>query len=167
MKLKQSPDDFHVEELTAMTAGNEGPFAYYRLEKRNWTTPDAIEMVRRRWKTELRQFSFGGLKDRYAHTLQYLTIFDGPKRDFTHPDFNVHYLGQVAHEYTSHDILANRFTIALRDLSATDVDRAGEHSRKSQRSACRTTSTINDLVRLVMVNRLLRRKWCSATSSQR
>ena len=49
MKVKQQPEDFQVEERTDMAPG-EGPFALYRLEKRGWTTPDALQVVRRRWQ---------------------------------------------------------------------------------------------------------------------
>ena len=48
MKLKQLPEDFQVEELTDFTPKDQGPFAFYRLEKRGWTTPDAMSIVRRR-----------------------------------------------------------------------------------------------------------------------
>lgn len=40
MKLKQIPADFRVEEIATIVPG-DGPFALYRLEKINWTTPDA------------------------------------------------------------------------------------------------------------------------------
>jgi tRNA pseudouridine13 synthase len=116
MKLKQDPDDFQVEELTAVRPGPAGPFALYRLEKRGWATPDALAAVRRRWKVEPRRLSYGGLKDRHAATAQYLTIFHGPRRDLCHHDITVHYLGQVPAAYTSQDISGNRFHITLRDL---------------------------------------------------
>ena len=70
MKLKQKPDDFRVEEFPSMQPGTDGTFAFYRLEKRGWTTPDALAAVRHRWKIDLRRMSFGGLKDRHAHTIQ-------------------------------------------------------------------------------------------------
>ena len=78
MKLKQLPEDFFVEELTDAQPGDIGDFAFYRLEKRGWTTPDALQAIRHRWHLDLRRFSFGGLKDRHAHTVQYLTIWRGP-----------------------------------------------------------------------------------------
>ena len=84
MKLKQQPGDFQVEELPTIEPGANGAFAFYRLEKRGWTTPDALAAVRRRWKIDLRRLSYGGLKDRHAHTLQYLTILHGPKRNLPH-----------------------------------------------------------------------------------
>ncbi|HTU19206.1 MAG TPA: tRNA pseudouridine(13) synthase TruD [Gemmataceae bacterium] len=115
MKLKQEPDDFQVEEITTVTP-SEGPHALYRLEKRGWSTPDALAAVRRRWRIEPRRISYGGLKDRHAATVQYLTIFHGPRRNLHHHDIVVQYLGQIAAPYTSRDIQANRFRLTLRDL---------------------------------------------------
>jgi tRNA pseudouridine13 synthase len=124
MKLKQSPDDFRVEELTDVVPSDRGPFALYRLEKRGWSTPDALSAVRRRWKIEPRRLSYGGLKDRHAATVQYFTIFHGPSRNLRHHDVEVTYLGQVAHPYGSADIRANRFGIRLRQLEAAEIEGA-------------------------------------------
>jgi tRNA pseudouridine13 synthase len=124
MKLKQDPDDFHVEEVTSLAAGDVGPFALYRLEKRGWSTPDALAAVRRRWRVEPRRLSYGGLKDRHAWTVQYLTIFHGPRRGLHHHDVAVRYVGQVAHPYTSEDICCNRFRLTLRALDDAAKERA-------------------------------------------
>lgn len=115
MKLKQQPDDFRVEERTDVVP-SDGPFALYRLEKSGWSTPDALAEVRRRWRVEPRRISYGGLKDRHAATIQYLTIFHGPRRNLRHHDIAVQYLGQVPAPYTSQNIRANRFRLTLRDL---------------------------------------------------
>src|SRR3954453_1600363 len=117
MKLKQSPDDFQVEELTDVRPG-AGPFALYRLDKSGWSTPDALAAVRRRWQIDLRRLSYGGLKNRPARTTQYLTIHNGPRRDLSHHTVTLTYLGQVAGPYTSEHIRANRFRVTLRGLSA-------------------------------------------------
>ena len=119
MKLKQQPEDFQVEERTTVSAGN-GAHALYRLEKRGWSTPDALAAVRRRWKIDLRRISFGGLKDRHARTVQYFTIFHGPKRNLTHQEVHVEYVGQIAAPYTSTDIRSNSFSITLREVASTE-----------------------------------------------
>ncbi|HEV3257118.1 MAG TPA: tRNA pseudouridine(13) synthase TruD [Gemmataceae bacterium] len=132
MKLKQQPEDFQVEELTDVVPTAEGPFAFYRLEKQGWTTPDALQAVRRRWKVNLRRLSYGGLKDRHAHTVQFLTILGGPRKRLTHHAVCLEYLGQVAAPYTSRDIRANRFQLTLRDLAqsaATAAEQALEEVR--------------------------------------
>lgn len=123
MKLKQQPDDFRVEEQTDVVPGKDGPFALYRLEKRGWTTPDAVAAVRRRWRIDLHRVSYGGLKDRHAHTIQYLTILHGPRRGLTHHGVTLEYLGQVAQPFTSRDIRANRFRVTLRALSPEEIPR--------------------------------------------
>ncbi len=116
MKLKQLPDDFHVEELPDVTPGPDGPFAFYRLEKTGWSTPDALAAIRRRWHLDLRRLSYGGLKDRHAHTVQYLTIFHGPRCGLEHHQVRLRYLGQLPARYASSDFHGNRFRLTLRDL---------------------------------------------------
>jgi tRNA pseudouridine13 synthase len=122
MKLKQDPDDFQVEELTDVTPSERGAFAFYRLEKRGWSTPDALAAVRRRWHIDPRRLSYGGLKDKHAATVQYLSIFHGPRRNLEHQETRLAYLGQLAQPYSSTDIRVNRFRIVLRDLSPASVD---------------------------------------------
>ncbi len=118
MKLRQRPEDFQVEELTDVAPAAAGAFALYRLEKRGWSTPDALAAVRRRWRLEPRRLSYGGLKDRHALTVQYLSVFHGPRRNLHHQGVTVTYLGQVPEPYTSARVRANRFRLTLRDLTA-------------------------------------------------
>ncbi len=120
MILKQIPEDFRVEELTDLQPA-AGPFSLYKLEKSDWTTPDALAAVRRRWQLDQRRLSFGGLKDRHAQTLQYFSVFHGPQRKLTHQGFAVTYLGQIAEPYVSHHIRANRFQLVLRDVAREEV----------------------------------------------
>ncbi|MBY0461036.1 MAG: tRNA pseudouridine(13) synthase TruD [Gemmataceae bacterium] len=127
MKLKQQPEDFRVEELTAAPVGGPdggGEFALYRLDKIGWTTPDALAAIRRRWQLDARRVSYGGLKDRHAVTSQHVTVFRGPKRDLSHERVTLTYLGQRAEPFTAADILANRFAVTLRALSDSAVSRA-------------------------------------------
>jgi len=124
MKVKQQPEDFQVEELTDVAPADSGVFALYRLEKRGWSTPDALAAIRRRWKIEPRRLSYGGLKDRHAVTVQYLTIFHGPRRNLTHSGVTVTHLGQVPHPYGSADIRANRFRLTVRSLTPEQIERA-------------------------------------------
>jgi tRNA pseudouridine13 synthase len=118
MKLKQRPADFRVEELTSVTPTTTGPFAFYRLRKTGWTTPDALQVIGRRWNVSRKQISYGGLKDRHADTVQYLTIHHGPARNLTHQRIELTHLGQLPHPYSSRDIRANRFEVTLRGMNA-------------------------------------------------
>jgi len=122
MHIKQKAEDFCVEEITSAEAAQAGDFALYRLEKCGWTTHDAIDIVRKRWKLEVRRMSYGGLKDRHAKTVQYLTILRGPQRKLTHPNLQLTYLGQVSEPYTSAHIQANRFAVVIRAMSMDQID---------------------------------------------
>jgi tRNA pseudouridine13 synthase len=124
MILKQTPDDFQVDELADVQPSPTGDHRLYRLEKVNWTTPDALAAVRRRWKIDLRRLSYGGLKDRHGRTTQYFTIFRGPERGLTHQGIRVHYLGRIGFPFTSEHIRANRFHIVVRRLDDRALARA-------------------------------------------
>jgi tRNA pseudouridine13 synthase len=119
MIVKQNPADFQVEELTDIQTG-EGPFSLYRLEKSGWTTPDAMQVIGRRWQLDGRRLSYGGLKDRHARTVQYFSVFHGPQRRLTHQNLAVTYLGQMAGPFLPEHIRANRFQLVLRDVSSDE-----------------------------------------------
>jgi tRNA pseudouridine13 synthase len=124
MKVKQQPEDFQVEELTDIAPTETGAFAFYRLTKRGWSTPDALAAVRSRWRIEPRRIASGGLKDRHAVTVQYFTIFHGPRRNLHHQGITVEYLGQLSRPYDSADIRANRFRVVVRGLGAGQIEAA-------------------------------------------
>jgi tRNA pseudouridine13 synthase len=118
MKLKSSPEDFRVEEITDVKP-TAGPHAFYKLDKQGLGTPEAIAEVLSRWNIARHQISYGGLKDRHASTTQYFTIFHGPKTGFQDRSMRVEYLGQTRHPFHAKDIAANRFEIKLRKINAS------------------------------------------------
>jgi tRNA pseudouridine13 synthase len=115
MQLKRIPQDFRVEERTTFDCSG-GPFATYRLEKRSIGTPEATQIVLRSWNLQRQQISYGGLKDRHAETIQYLTIFRGPARDLLDRSLRLTYLGQAGRAFGPQDIQSNRFDITLRGI---------------------------------------------------
>jgi tRNA pseudouridine13 synthase len=123
MKLKRLPEDFQVEEL-AEVALDGGPFAVYRLTKRSLGTLEALAAVQRRWQLERPRISYGGLKDRYALSHQFITIADGPRANLRQTNFELVYLGQRARPFRSQDMQGNRFHIALRHLSTKALAQA-------------------------------------------
>jgi tRNA pseudouridine13 synthase len=126
MKLKRLPEDFQVEELTSVTPSAHGRFTLYRLTKRGIGTIEAIEVICRRWNLSTRQVDYGGLKDRHAVTIQYLTIALGPRQAIHERGFDLEPLGQLAHPYGPQHLLGNRFHLVLRDLSADTAAAAQE-----------------------------------------
>ncbi len=126
MKLKRQHDDFQVEELPTVRGGGRGRFGFYRLTKRGMGSLEAIEAVARRWNLAARQISYGGLKDRHAATIQYLTIFEGPDRGLNESSFSLEPLGRLEHPYGPSFFRGNRFVVVLRDMDAEAAARAGK-----------------------------------------
>ena len=76
---------------------DSGRYTFYRLTKRDIGTIEAVEAICRRWNLAGRRVSYGGLKDRHAVTVQYLTIADGPARPIATPNFELEPLGGWPH----------------------------------------------------------------------
>jgi len=116
MKIKTTPEDFQVEELTTLTPEKEGEHSLYHLEKKGWSTVDVLGAIRRIWRIEPWRISYGGLKDRHAVTTQFLSIQKGPRANLENQGWRLSHLGHVAEPFTSKDIAANRFQITIRNM---------------------------------------------------
>jgi len=125
VKLKRQPEDFQVEELTDFKTSG-GPFACYRLSKRSMGTPEVVDEILRRWRLPRDRVSYGGLKDKHALTTQWVTIFQGPRRDLREQAFEMTYVGQAARPFTPAEISGNRFLVTLRSLLPDAVQKVIE-----------------------------------------
>lgn len=119
MKIKVIPEDFRVEEEALIKTSRQGKYSIYRLEKRNWSTLDLIDYLKRKYR--LATIRYAGLKDRYAHSFQYVSIIgDGPPR-IAEENFSLTFFGK-SHEPVKRDLLlGNSFHIVLRDLKESDI----------------------------------------------
>lgn len=123
MKLRRRADDFLVQELTDFQP-SRGLFAFYLLEKQSLGTLEAVQAICRKWRLPRQAVSFGGLKDKHAHTRQHLTIAGGPRRSLRQERFSLTYLGPAARSFHASDIRGNRFQITLRSLSPPAAEAA-------------------------------------------
>lgn len=74
IKVKAKPEDFIVEEVADLPFQKDGNFCVYLLKKRGWNTVDILKMLSRKFNMPYASFSYGGKKDKYALTSQYITI---------------------------------------------------------------------------------------------
>ncbi|NRA42120.1 MAG: tRNA pseudouridine(13) synthase TruD [Pseudomonadales bacterium] len=72
--FKQRPEDFCVEEVLAFTPSGEGEHVFLWLEKTNLNSQQVIGFIASKLKLAKRDIGYSGLKDKFAHTLQYLSI---------------------------------------------------------------------------------------------
>ena len=122
-KLKSRPEDFHVDEVTDIKP-SRGDFALYLLEKHSIGTPEAISAILKSWNLSRKRIEYGGLKDRHAITTQHVTIYKGPNNNLDDRSFSLHYLGQVPEHFGPKQIVANRFSVRLRDIEVDQIDDA-------------------------------------------
>lgn len=73
-KIKKTPEDFIVEEITSIKPKKSGGYVYFWMKKKDYTTRKAVELVARKLHKQLRHIGFAGTKDRKAVTTQLISI---------------------------------------------------------------------------------------------
>ena len=72
--LKQSPEDFFVDEIPAYETSGEGEFLFLQIEKRDLATPDLLRHIEQVLSLKPSDIGCAGRKDAYAVTRQYVSI---------------------------------------------------------------------------------------------
>lgn len=116
--IKQSPEDFLVEEIPAYEPSGSGSHLFLWIEKKDLTGDEAIRRIARAFGVKPSEVGTAGTKDRRAITKQYVSV---PTTPATLPDpgDNLRILSSTPHTNrlrTGH-LRGNRFCIRIR---ATD-----------------------------------------------
>ncbi|MFC1698056.1 tRNA pseudouridine(13) synthase TruD [Nanoarchaeota archaeon] len=128
-KIKQIPEDFRVNELFSLTEKitsqiltAETPFSYFRMEKTNFTTMKAIDMIARKLRMPRKKIGFAGNKDKKAVTKQNISIRYGKKdliENLNIRDIELTFLGCSSEPISLGDLNGNSFKITIRNLTKT------------------------------------------------
>jgi tRNA pseudouridine13 synthase len=130
--IKRHPEDFRVEEVPSRELVPEGlseagRFALYRLTKRGVATDEAIERVAAKLSLPPGRIGYGGLKDKHALTVQYVTIQFPPRRPapalVEGAAWKLELLGRVDRGISAGDVSGNRFRVTIRGLTRRECDR--------------------------------------------
>jgi tRNA pseudouridine13 synthase len=124
--LKRLNEDFIVTELPLQLPSGEGEHLWLDVEKNGANTAFVAQQLTQAAGVEERDVGYAGLKDRYAITRQWFSIYlplgkgKGETPDLTqlqHPEFKV--LSQSRHvkKLRPGDLQGNRFRIVLRDVT--------------------------------------------------
>ena len=120
--LKHLNEDFIVTELPLQLPGGEGEHLWLDIEKNGANTAFVAQQLAQAAGVDERDVGYAGLKDRYAITRQWFSIYlpKGETPDLTalqHPEFKV--LAQSRHvkKLRPGDLQGNRFRIVLRGVS--------------------------------------------------
>jgi tRNA pseudouridine13 synthase len=123
MKLKQQPADFIVEEIPDFEVTSEkDEHTVFLLEKQEIDTFDAIRQIAQKLRISLFEIGYAGLKDRHALARQYISI---PTRynvqGLNIDSLTLSFVGYHRKKIKIGDLIGNRFTITVRDVSENEL----------------------------------------------
>jgi len=141
-RIKESPEDFVVEEIPAYAPSGTGEHVYVRFTKRDRTTLDAVRAIARELGCDPRAAGFAGMKDRRAVTTQ-TASFQTPRgakpaelveraHAIAAPGVTVHEAAPHPHKMKAGHLAGNRFAINVRGVPE---DRVGEVTAAFERIA--------------------------------
>ncbi len=148
MKIKQIPQDFIVEEISTaelLPANQEGAYAIYRLTKTGIDTFAAKKIIANRLNISYNNIGIAGLKDRHAHTIQYISIQNSRSANnpdntntaqsnrennqrsnlplsFSERNIRIERIGYSSKPIKLGDIAKNKFTLVVRDIKKGAID---------------------------------------------
>ena len=132
--LKQTPEDFLVEEQPLYEPTGEGEHLYLYVEKKSATTHDLIRRVAKAFRVKRGSVGHAGLKDKHAVTRQHLSVWlpgttkaedaEALERLKSYPHAQILWADRHGNKLRPGHHGGNRFVITVRDVSPTAVIRA-------------------------------------------
>lgn len=119
--IKESPDDFVVEELPSYQPCGSGEHLYLTIEKRGITTLEAIRRIAKVMNIPERDIGYAGMKDSVGVTRQTFSLQRVSPEDAAGYDIEgVRILSAVRHgnKLKLGHLKGNRFRIVVRNVSA-------------------------------------------------
>jgi tRNA pseudouridine13 synthase len=134
IKIKYQPEDFVVTEKATISLLEKGPYAVYLMTKRGWNTLDALREAAKFWGIPYADCAYGGRKDRWGLTTQWVTIKGGGPKDLELKDLNFKFKGYTDRQMGPDLIEGNHFKLYVRKLSPNDASAAVERAKRTARN---------------------------------
>jgi tRNA pseudouridine13 synthase len=118
--IKETPEDFVVEEIAAYEPCGSGEHCYLTIEKRGVTTLEAIRRIARGLHVQERDIGYAGMKDSVGVTRQTISIQRIRPEDVVGREFDgIRVLTAVHHtnKLKLGHLKGNRFRITVRDCA--------------------------------------------------
>jgi len=112
--IKVKPEEFRVMEKARLPLSSSGPYCVYRLTKKGLTTEDACRLIARHFNYRLSALAWGGRKDKYGLTTQYITILQGQENSLKEKKIELEPVGFMNRPMGPDLIEGNYFEITLR-----------------------------------------------------
>ena len=134
-KFEQNQDDFIVDEIGINFKGN-GNYTILHIKKVEMTTWDMIAAFASYLNINAEKIGYAGLKDKHATTTQYISIeskFEKELKKFKHPQIKILKTTRHTHSIRMGDLIGNRFTINLFEVSQIQAGQIEKLGRKSEK----------------------------------
>lgn len=123
--LKQSVDDFYVEELFGPELSGSGEHVWLYLEKRGQNTEYLAKQLAQFAGIKPMDVGYSGLKDRWAQTRQWFSLYLGNKPEpdwtqFQHEGVELFHWQRHSKKLRRGEHWGNRFKLVLRNLEASN-----------------------------------------------
>lgn len=118
MITKENPEDFIVEEVYDLNLNGQ-KHCVFILEKKNWTTLKAIEMIADKIGVSVKRFNIAGQKDKQGITRQYVSCAGIGRRDLERVrirDIRLEFVGYSDKPIMLGGLNGNKFKIIAKDL---------------------------------------------------
>ncbi len=117
--VKESCDDFVVEEVPLFDLSGEGEHLYVSVTKRGLATLEAVKQLARAIGVAPAKFGYAGLKDRQAIATQVFSIHTGdelPRAAYEVPGLTINWAVRHRHKLRPAQLRGNRFKLVLRGV---------------------------------------------------
>jgi tRNA pseudouridine13 synthase len=128
--LKHIPEDFIVKEQSTVKLKENGKYSYFKLEKKDYSTMKAIQMIGQFLRIPERKIGFAGTKDRRAVTEQVISIKEVEEKhvqQFKRDAIKLTFLGKGNDPVSLGDLKGNYFGIVIRNLEENERPEKIEH----------------------------------------
>lgn len=125
--IKESPEDFRVEEIPLYTPCGEGEHLYIEFEKKGMTTHQLLRRAAQVFSVAERDIGYAGLKDAKATTTQTISVpLIEPEAAIQLEDDQIRILSAVKHRNKLRlgHLAGNRFLIRIADPLPESLSRA-------------------------------------------
>ncbi len=119
--LKNTPEDFMVEEIPLYELAGKGEHLYLFVQKRNITTLQCANALSRHFGVRPKEISYAGLKDKRAVTRQLFSIHQprlpvSKESDFSHDRISILWTDRHVNKIQRGHLIGNRFVIRIREV---------------------------------------------------
>ena len=114
-----------MEERLSVQPKARGPYALYRVEKRNITTLEAAQILSHALKVKPSDIAFPALKDKVAVAIQHCTVKISASpipKEIKTTAIAAKLLGHLDRPLSPKDLAENKFTVTVRGISREEVE---------------------------------------------